>query len=82
MICIEEDITFKLVRVVGRVLKNSLFTFCVVNTLVTVVGFPACIYGKSMQVPVRYRTCAEYAKFFLLGRQKIVIAFCSLTALI
>jgi hypothetical protein len=51
MIHIEEDITFKLVRVVGRVLKNSLFTFCVVNTLVTVVGFPACIYGKSMQVP-------------------------------
>jgi hypothetical protein len=50
MIYIEEDITFKLVRVVGRVLKNSLFTFCVVNTLVTVVGFPACIYGKSMQV--------------------------------
>ena len=47
----EQDTTsFRLVRVLYKVLSTSLLTFCVVNTVVTVVGFPACIYGKSMQV--------------------------------
>lgn len=46
---LEHEISHKLLRLVGKVLKNSLVTFCVINTVFTVVGFPACIYGKSMQ---------------------------------
>lgn len=45
----EEEVALRLVRLVSRVVRTSLLTWCVVNTVVTVVGFPACIYGKSMQ---------------------------------
>jgi len=45
----KEDPAIKFLRSGGRFFKSSLLSFCVLNTLITVVGYPACIYGKSMQ---------------------------------
>merc|ERR1719402_1600906 len=36
-------------RFLVRVSKTTLFTYCVGNTFITVVGYPACVNGKSMQ---------------------------------
>jgi len=38
-----------LVELGGRFLRYSLISFCVLNTLITQIGYPACVYGKSMQ---------------------------------
>jgi len=45
----EEDQILKLSRITMRFVKTSLVSFCVLNTFITCVGYPACIYGKSMQ---------------------------------
>jgi len=45
----KNDSSASLMRISLKFLKSSVFTFCVVNTVITVVGYPACIFGKSMQ---------------------------------
>jgi len=45
----EEDQIIKLSRIMARFVKTGLVSFCVLNTFITCVGYPACIYGKSMQ---------------------------------
>jgi len=47
---LKDDPTVRLLRVLGRMVRSSVLTFCVFNSIITVVGYPACIYGKSMQV--------------------------------
>lgn len=44
-----EDPAIRFFRVFGRLVRSCLLTFCVANSIITVVGYPACIYGKSMQ---------------------------------
>jgi len=46
---LKDDPTVRLLRVLGRMVRSSVLTFCVFNSIITVVGYPACIYGKSMQ---------------------------------
>jgi len=48
--------TGRMCRFLVRVSKTTLFTYCVGNTFITVVGYPACVNGKSMQPVFNFNT--------------------------
>ena len=41
---------FRILKVVKRTAKTGVISFCVLNTMISFVGYPAYITGKSMQV--------------------------------